>query len=55
MNISTSEYMHVVNDTLKVLSDYKIDDVTKNEVLSILWSLKDLMIGKLIVREGIKC
>ena len=46
MNISASEYMHVVDDILKVLTEHKIDDVSKNEVLAVLWSLKDMIIGK---------
>ena len=46
MNISAAEYMHVVDDILGVLDSHKIDVVTKNEVLAILWSLKDTIIGK---------
>jgi hemoglobin len=46
MNISAAEYMYVVDDILQVLQNHKIDDATKNEVLSILWSLKDMIIGK---------
>jgi hemoglobin len=46
MNISAAEYMHVVDDILQVLTEHKIDAVTKNEVLAILWSLKDMIIGK---------
>ncbi len=46
MNISPAEYMHVVDDILKVLDEHNIDAVSKSEVLSILWSLKDMVIGQ---------
>jgi len=46
MNITADEYMHVVDDILKVLDEHKIDGETKNEVLGILWSLKGMIIGK---------
>jgi hemoglobin len=46
MNITAAEYMHVVDDILAVLDDRKIDSVTKNEVLAILWSLKGMIMGK---------
>lgn len=46
MNISAGEYMHVVDDILEVLNKHQIDDVSKNEVLAILWSLKGMIIGK---------
>jgi hemoglobin len=46
MNISPTEYMHVVDDILKVLDKYKVDDESKKDVLAILWSLKDMIISK---------
>jgi hemoglobin len=46
MNITADEYMHVVDDILIVLDQHKIDDKTKHEVLSILWSLKGMIMGK---------
>jgi hemoglobin len=46
MNITAAEYMHVVDDILGVLQEHRIDDLTKNEVLMILWSLKGMIIGK---------
>lgn len=46
MNITAGEYMHVVDDILIVLNERKIDDVSKNEVLAILWSLKGMIMGK---------
>ncbi|MDF1547309.1 MAG: group 1 truncated hemoglobin [Bacteroidales bacterium] len=46
MNISREEYIHVVDDILLVLSKNKIDDESKKDVLFILWSLKDMIIGK---------
>jgi hemoglobin len=46
MNISAAEYMHVVDDILKVLDEHKSDDASKKDVLAILWSLKDMIISK---------
>jgi hemoglobin len=46
MNITAGEYMHVVDDILGVLTKREIDDVTKNEVLAILWSLKGMIMGQ---------
>jgi hemoglobin len=46
MNISPAEYMHVVDDILKVLEEHKADEESKKDVLAILWSLKDMIIGK---------
>ena len=46
MNISPAEYMHVVDDILKVLDKHKIENDAKKDVLAILWSLKDLIIAK---------
>lgn len=46
MNISATEYMHVVDDILRALDNHKIDDESKKDVLAILWSLKDMIIAK---------
>jgi len=44
MNISEAEYMHTVDDILLVLNNNNIDDQSRNEVLAILYSLKDMII-----------
>jgi hemoglobin len=46
MNISPEEYMHVVDDIFIALDKNAIDDVTKKDVLSILWSLKGIIIAQ---------
>lgn len=46
MNISHAEYVHVMDDILRVLDRHQIDDDTKKEVLSILWSLKEMIIAQ---------
>ena len=46
MNISPAEYINVVDDILTVLSKHKIDDQSRNDVLAILWSLKDMIIAR---------
>jgi hemoglobin len=46
MNINPTEYMHVVDDILKVLDKHKTDEGSKKDVLAILWSLKDVIISK---------
>ena len=46
MNITAAEYMHVVDDILAVLTRRQIDEISKNEVLAVLWSLKGLIIDK---------
>jgi len=46
MNISAAEYMHVIDDIMGVLGKHNIDDESKKDVLSILWSLKDSIISK---------
>ena len=46
MNISASEYMHVMDDIFLALDKNKIDDNAKKEVLSILWSLKGMIIAQ---------
>lgn len=46
MNINATEYMHVIDDIMRVLDRHNKDEQTKNDVLAILYSLKDMMIGK---------
>lgn len=46
MNISPEEYMHVTEDIMLVLTEHKIDDESKKDVLSILWSLKGMIIAQ---------
>jgi hemoglobin len=46
MNISTTEYMHVIDDIMGALEKNNIDDASKKDVLAILWSLKETIISK---------
>jgi hemoglobin len=46
MNISPTEYMHTVDDIFMALDKSAIDADTKKDVLSILWSLKGMIISK---------
>lgn len=46
MNISAAEYLYVVDDILKVLDEHNVDAASKSEVLYILWSLKNTIIGQ---------
>ncbi|MGQ7868764.1 group I truncated hemoglobin [Sunxiuqinia sp. sy24] len=46
MNISPAEYMHTMDDIVDVLKKHKIDEETQKDVLSILWSLKDMIIAQ---------
>ncbi len=46
MNISPTEYMHVVDDIFMALDKNAIDEDSKKDVLSILWSLKEMIIAK---------
>ena len=46
MNINETEYWHVVDDIMIVLDGQKIDEVSKKDVLYILWSLKGMIIGQ---------
>ncbi len=46
MNISPGEYMHVVDDIFMALDKHSIDEETKKDVLSILWSLKGMIIAQ---------
>jgi hemoglobin len=40
MNISEQEYLAVMDDIMAALDKHRIDDVTKKDVLAILYSLK---------------
>lgn len=46
MNISPSEYMHVIDDIFIALDKNEISEDTKKEVLAILWSLKGMIIAQ---------
>ncbi|MCK5209301.1 MAG: group 1 truncated hemoglobin [Cyclobacteriaceae bacterium] len=46
MNINATEYMHVIDDIMIVLDKHNKSEETKKDVLAILYSLKDQMIGK---------
>ena len=46
MNINAAEYMAVIDDIMGVLDKHKIDDESKKDVLTILWSLKGMIMGK---------
>lgn len=46
MNISHAEYMHVMDDIFIVLNNHQIDEATQKDVLSILWSLKGMIIAQ---------
>jgi hemoglobin len=46
MNISPAEYMHVIDDIMLVLDNHNIEQESKNEVLAILWSLKEMIIAQ---------
>jgi hemoglobin len=46
MNISPSEYMHAIDDIFKALDKNSINEDTKKDVLSILWSLKGMIVSQ---------
>lgn len=46
MNISSEEYMHVMDDIMLVLDKHEIDAESQKDVLAILWSLKGMIIAK---------
>lgn len=46
MNISHAEYMFAVDDIFAVLDKHQIDEQSRSDVLSILWSLKDMIIAQ---------
>ncbi|MCK5105348.1 MAG: group 1 truncated hemoglobin [Cyclobacteriaceae bacterium] len=46
MNINATEYMNVIDDIMIVLDKHNKSEETKKDVLAILYSLKDQMIGK---------
>jgi hemoglobin len=46
MNISATEYMHVMDDIMGVLEKHHIDAESKKDVLAILWSLKESIVSK---------
>jgi hemoglobin len=44
MNISEQEYLAVTDDIVGAMNKHKLDDGTKNDVIAILYSLKDNII-----------
>lgn len=46
MNITAVEYQHTVDDIMQVLGKYNIDEQSQVNVLAILSSLKDSIVGK---------
>lgn len=44
MNISEAEYMHALDDILKVLDKHGKDEDTKKDVLAMAYSIKDQII-----------
>lgn len=46
MNITVKEYMAAIDDNMMVLKKHEFDVETQKDVLFILYSLKDSMIGK---------
>lgn len=46
MNISPTEYIHVIDDIFMALDKNGIDEDSKKDVLSVLWSLKGMIISK---------
>ncbi len=45
MNISKGEHMSVIDDVLLALDKRKVDEQSRKDVLAILYSLKDQIIG----------
>lgn len=45
MNINQGEYMCVIDDIMFALNNNNVDEQSKKDVLAILYSLKDQMIG----------
>ncbi|MGN6298142.1 MAG: group I truncated hemoglobin [Ginsengibacter sp.] len=45
MNISSAEYLCAMDDIMNVLEKHKIDEDSKKDVLSVLWSLKEMIIS----------
>ncbi|MCA1758151.1 MAG: group 1 truncated hemoglobin [Bacteroidales bacterium] len=45
MNISTAEYMAVVDDIMESLGKNNIDEQSQKDVLAIVWSLKGMILG----------
>ncbi|RPG38488.1 group I truncated hemoglobin [Flagellimonas sp.] len=46
MNISPGEYFHVMDDIMLALDANGIDEDAKKDVLSVLWSLKGMIVSK---------
>ena len=46
MNINPAEYSCAIDDIMEVLEKHKIDEDSKKDVLSIVWSLKEMIISQ---------
>ena len=46
LNLSEADFLSALDDILFVLDDNKVDRVTRNELLAILYSMKDTIIKK---------
>ncbi len=46
MNISSEEYMALVDDIMMVLDKHKLSEQTKKDMLYISWSLKGMIMGQ---------
>jgi hemoglobin len=46
MNITSEQYIYVVDDIMMVLKAHQIDENSQKDVLAILWSLKGMIIGQ---------
>jgi hemoglobin len=46
MNITSEQYIYVVDDIMSVLKAHNIDESPQKDVLAILWSLKGMIIGQ---------
>ena len=46
MNINPAEYLCAIDDIMEVLEKHKIDEDSKKDVLSIVWSLKEMIISQ---------
>ncbi|NCT17836.1 MAG: group 1 truncated hemoglobin [Flavobacteriaceae bacterium CG_4_8_14_3_um_filter_34_10] len=46
MNINPAEYMHTIDDIFAALDKNSISEDTKKDVLSILWSLKGMIVSQ---------
>ncbi len=53
MNISDMEFNAVVDDILQALIKHNIEQKERNEVLGILWSVKDQVVNAKLTSEAL--